>query len=230
MLLWNPFRLKPKPEHTGPHYGGYYERMAAAAIDLFVMFTIFNQPFQHLQAMLYPYYASFVQPEIVANIHAETAGLGTFAQLALFISRMFEAGIAQWYILSNTLSVVILIFAMALSLHFFRTTPGKWLLGLKITRTDDITRPGFWRLVWRYTACAIGCIPLMLGFIWMMFDKKSRGWHDFAAGTHVQNLRPTGWYWGHIKRGYRRLRNQISPASAAAAEQPVAQPPSEERK
>ncbi|HNR59128.1 MAG TPA: RDD family protein [Methanothrix sp.] len=29
--------------------------------------------------------------------------------------------------------------------------------------------------------------PNLLGYIWVLFDKKRQGWHDKIAGTYVVN-------------------------------------------
>jgi uncharacterized RDD family membrane protein YckC len=54
----------------------------------------------------------------------------------------------------------------------------------------------------------------MIGIIWMMFDKKSRSWHDMIAGTRVITTRPDGWYWAKTKEGYRWLKAKIRNSSS----------------
>ena len=31
----------------------------------------------------------------------------------------------------------------------------------------------------------ISAVPLSLGFVWIVFDKKGQGWHDKLGGTYV---------------------------------------------
>lgn len=63
-------------------------------------------------------------------------------------------------------------------------TPGKALLGLRIVRRDG--RPlSVWRALVRYLAYWVSAIPLFLGFIWILFDRRHEGWHDKIAGTNV---------------------------------------------
>lgn len=64
------------------------------------------------------------------------------------------------------------------------STPGKLLLGLKITRRDG-RRLGLGRAIIRFIGYWISAIPLFLGFIWILFDRRREGWHDKLAGTHV---------------------------------------------
>lgn len=63
-------------------------------------------------------------------------------------------------------------------------TPGKWAMGLRVIRTDG--RPlSVWRSILRYLGYWVSALPLFLGFIWIVFDKKRQGWHDKIADTCV---------------------------------------------
>lgn len=64
-------------------------------------------------------------------------------------------------------------------------TPGMWLFGLRIVRDRDGGRIGwgtaFLRTLGMYAASAV----FYLGFIWILVDKRRRGFHDLIAGTVV---------------------------------------------
>jgi uncharacterized RDD family membrane protein YckC len=62
-------------------------------------------------------------------------------------------------------------------------TPGMFLLGVRVVRPDGDSPPGG-RSVVRALAYWISAI-LMLGFIWIAFDKRRQGFHDKIAGTFV---------------------------------------------
>ena len=62
-------------------------------------------------------------------------------------------------------------------------TIGKWLLGLKVVGAEQgaITyRRAFLR--WLGT---VGFAPLALGFLWVLWSREKRAWHDYLAGTWV---------------------------------------------
>jgi len=62
-------------------------------------------------------------------------------------------------------------------------TIGKWLLGLKVVGSEQgaITyRQAFWRWL-----AAAGFAPLALGFLWVLWSREKRAWHDYVAGTWV---------------------------------------------
>lgn len=64
-------------------------------------------------------------------------------------------------------------------------TPGKMLCKLKIISTKDGGPPSVGQSIGRYFAYYVSMIPLFLGFFWVAFDKKKRGWHDMLSSTAV---------------------------------------------
>lgn len=64
-------------------------------------------------------------------------------------------------------------------------TPGKLVLNLVIIDARTGGKPGVGQLVGRYFAYYLSTLPLLLGFIWVGFDKRKQGWHDKLAGTVV---------------------------------------------
>lgn len=48
------------------------------------------------------------------------------------------------------------------------------------------------QLIGRYFAYFISIIPLMLGIIWVAFDKRKQGWHDKLSGTVVVKHKNSG--------------------------------------
>jgi uncharacterized RDD family membrane protein YckC len=68
-------------------------------------------------------------------------------------------------------------------------TPGKMLLGLRVTRLDG-QRIGVGRAFLRVLGYWVSAICLFIGFIWILFDARRQGWHDKIAGTYVVYYRP----------------------------------------
>jgi uncharacterized RDD family membrane protein YckC len=66
-----------------------------------------------------------------------------------------------------------------------QATIGKMLIGAKIIDAKTRGAPTMGQCVGRFFAQIISSIPLFLGFIWIAFDAKKRGWHDMLAGTLV---------------------------------------------
>lgn len=63
-------------------------------------------------------------------------------------------------------------------------TPGKMLLGMKITKIDG-SPIGTKEAILRYIGYFISAVVLFLGFLWVAWDSKKQGWHDKIAGTIV---------------------------------------------
>jgi uncharacterized RDD family membrane protein YckC len=68
---------------------------------------------------------------------------------------------------------------------FWQATPGKLAMGARIVDAKTGNAPGTLQFILRYVAYFIAAIPLGMGFIWIAFDRKKRGWHDLIAGTVV---------------------------------------------
>jgi len=68
--------------------------------------------------------------------------------------------------------------------RFRGATPGKMLISAKIVDAETLGAPSTGQLVGRYFAYIVSSI-LMLGFLWIAFDKRKQGWHDKLAGTVV---------------------------------------------
>ena len=62
-------------------------------------------------------------------------------------------------------------------------TIGKWVLGLRVVgagRSGISYRRAFLRWL-----AMVGFAPVLLGFLWILWSREKRGWHDFLARTWV---------------------------------------------
>lgn len=87
---------------------------------------------------------------------------------------------AVYFVLSNLSTI----FYFVLLSWLIGTTPGKYLMGLRIIRLDG-RRMGFGRALGRTLGYYLSILLLGLGFIWIIFDRRRQGWHDKLAGTLV---------------------------------------------
>ncbi|GGA73303.1 RDD family protein [Neiella marina] len=67
----------------------------------------------------------------------------------------------------------------------FAGTPGKLLLGLAVVDKDSFDSISIKQAVLRYLGYIPSTLVLMLGFIWVAFEQRKRGWHDMIGGTVV---------------------------------------------
>ena len=75
--------------------------------------------------------------------------------------------------------------ATALVLFCRGTTPGKYLLHLRVVRQDD-SDAGFLTMLGReWIGKALSGLLFGLGYIWILIDRDHQGWHDKLVATYV---------------------------------------------
>lgn len=104
-------------------------------------------------------------------------GLDTYWQSA-------EAGTTLG-VVDFLLSWIFPLIATMLFWQYRQATPGKILLSLKILDEATGKPMSLRQSVIRYVGYFLSAFFLMLGFIWIAFDKKKQGWHDKLAKTVV---------------------------------------------
>ena len=75
--------------------------------------------------------------------------------------------------------------AVILFWRYRGATPGKMAISSKIVDARTGAAPSTGALVVRYFAYIVSTLPLMLGFLWIAFDRRKQGFHDKIAGTVV---------------------------------------------
>ncbi len=64
-------------------------------------------------------------------------------------------------------------------------TPGMRMMGLRVVRDLDGGPISAGQALLRLVGYWISGLVLYLGYVWILFDKRRRGWHDLIAGTVV---------------------------------------------
>lgn len=67
----------------------------------------------------------------------------------------------------------------------YATTPGKCLVDCKVVDATTGMPPTLTQAITRYLSYILAAIPLGLGFLWILWDKRRQGWHDKIANTVV---------------------------------------------
>jgi len=62
-------------------------------------------------------------------------------------------------------------------------TIGKWLLGLRVVGAER--SPITYRRAFLRWLALVGFAPVLLGFLWILWSREKRGWHDLLARTWV---------------------------------------------
>lgn len=65
-------------------------------------------------------------------------------------------------------------------------TPGGWLFRIRIIDAETgKAQLSFRKAIIRFFSTFVSMIPLCLGYLWVMFDKRGRTWHDIWSKTYV---------------------------------------------
>lgn len=148
-------------------YGGFWRRAFAFLIDTVILYLIFA--------------LFFVMGIVVLGLSSSFA-YGDFSLRRL-------TGMTIIYLVMYHLTIAVI--GMLYFTYFHGTvgqTPGKMIFGLKVIQSNGRELNlgiGFLRWV----GYIVSALVLHLGFIWIAFDSKKRGWHDMIAKTIVVRLR-----------------------------------------
>lgn len=161
-----------------PQYVGFWKRLLAFLIDCLI-----------LGIVLFPLMLALYGGGYFGKLSAELAALqassgdpnADLARMLDILGRPDSAVAA----LTDIKVQVGLIIATLLFWRFRGATPGKMLVKAKIVTADGLGPASTGRLIGRFFAYVVSIIPAFLGFIWIAFDKRKRGWHDMIAGTVV---------------------------------------------
>ena len=95
------------------------------------------------------------------------------------MSGQLEGGKWDWLIELGIAAAAILFW------RFRGATPGKMAISARIVDAKTGGRPSTGRFILRYIAYLVSTLPLLLGFVWIAFDRRKQGFHDKIAGTVV---------------------------------------------
>lgn len=203
------FLLRRRAIKEKSPYAGYSERMFAAAADLLFVMMVLRRPFEVVDGAISPYLNAEIAKNLLYETMRDTSYQGPFAQFQTFADIVFGSDIWVYVAMNHGIAAAMVVALLSVMQYYLHTTPGKWLMGLKLTKADLETRPGFLQLLLRYGVCVVSSACLMVGFLWVIFHKKHRAWHDIASGTYVLDTRPRGWYWQQIKRGFSWVTGKV---------------------
>jgi uncharacterized RDD family membrane protein YckC len=143
---------------------------------------------QTAQETLYGRYAGFVTRLFAYMIDAliVTAILATTTAVAGFMLEYSNAGqLTERIVIFSVLAfgVLFYLFYYVGLWLLIGQTPGKWIMGVRIVRTDG-GRLKFGNAVRRLVGYWLSTFAF-LGYLWILADNRRQGWHDKLAGTMV---------------------------------------------
>jgi uncharacterized RDD family membrane protein YckC len=119
---------------------------------------------------------------ITGALSVFTLGGGTFVTTT-------NAGVVSINYTASALSTLVTLVYFVGFWGWRSQTPGMIPFNMRIVMADDGSKPDWVRMLLRYVGLIISFVVLLLGVLWVGFDRRKQGWHDKMAGTVV--VRPS---------------------------------------
>jgi len=176
-----------------PVYASFNSRMLASAIDVLVLTIVIIGPVVewvtgHLFAPIdnASFLAAINDWQTTKNTPGFIAALWNVIVTQHLLERIFTENFLQ----------ILFIACYTLPFWFrYSMTPGKFLFKLEIRDAKSLKRMTRRQCIVRFLGYIVSALPLTLGFLWIIFNKKRQGWHDLIAGT-VVIVKPGRWRLG----------------------------------
>ncbi|MFO1242555.1 MAG: RDD family protein [Rickettsiales bacterium] len=170
-------RIKKKPPpvtEDGVELASFNDRLFASAIDSVLTMIFFGPVLLSIAKFLHG--GRTLQEMLVNSPEFASGNMAMALGSSSYIFHFMLENIVNF----SLMGVVIIYMWM-----YSATTPGKWLLRMRIVDEKTYGRPTNRQYVIRYAAYILDVLPLGLGFFWIAWDKKKQGWHDKLAHTLV---------------------------------------------
>jgi uncharacterized RDD family membrane protein YckC len=154
----------PMVEQTlAGQYAGFVSRVAAFLIDVTLLMIALSLATTFVNAL-------------VGLLNVE-ALVGRFMPSDTFAGALAAA-------IAGLMGTLLVITYGVLAWSINGQTVGDILLGVRVVRADG-ARVSLGRAMTRMLGAYLSGLPLFLGFLWALFDRRKQGWHDKLAGTVV---------------------------------------------
>lgn len=161
-------------------YASFNRRLIASTVDLCLIMFLFIPLIGPVQYLIF---GDLNFADVLTRLKEENNGkeidLGTFWRI------MVSSGLLLKCTLMNLISFFLFFFILVYSWVKYDTTPGKWLLGCRIVDANTYDSPAKTQYLLRFLGYIIATLPIYIGFLTIMWDKRKQGWHDKIAKTVV---------------------------------------------
>lgn len=137
-----------------------------------------------------PAYEGLVTRAIAFAVDAAAINVVAFAVAGIVALTLSVLSVPDWLeaVLLAVAGVIFFLWTIGYFATFWSTTgqtPGGRLMRIRVCRADTGEPIGFGRGVLRLVYLTLAAIPLLAGFVPILFDERRRGLHDMLAGTVV---------------------------------------------
>ncbi len=171
-----------EPDTTHPKYATFNVRMLATAIEIGLLLILIVPSVNWIVNQLFvPINPSDMLP-IINNWKEQRDMQQLSSNLWGYVK---DHSILQRMLTDNILQIM-LVAAYVLPFWFkYSTTPGKMIFRASIRDAKTGERMTRRQCVIRFLGYIVSGLPLTLGFVWILLNKKHRGFHDMIADTVV---------------------------------------------
>lgn len=185
-----------KPKRDDSPYASLNQRMFATGLDMLWAMFLLGPVILQMRPMIYGAAdASAILPQATSREDLTRA--------------LLDSGYIFKFILESVLSFLIIAPVFAFCWSYGSTTPGKWLLRLRIVDAKTFRKMTGRQIVLRLIGYGVVVAPLFIamwltvlnpyyilsfvlfsmGIWWIYLDRNRRAWHDFIAGTAVVRVK-----------------------------------------
>lgn len=155
---WQPPERVPGPA-PGVEFGDFGPRLVAYIVDGLLVGAV----------VVIAYLSWAVISLVSGGIANDTIGVGSAIWLAV-------------------LTIGVVVIGLGYFPYFWArdgATPGMKMMGLRVVRDLDGGPISTGQAILRLVGYWVSGLVFYLGYIWILIDKRRRGWHDLMAGTVV---------------------------------------------
>lgn len=155
-----PLFVTPSESVSDLRWGGFFRRLGAFVVDMAVLGLLST-----LMGVM-----AYIGYKVGLSAHHRFFSWNNAGPLFSFLTLAWMGLISVYFVTFHGME---------------GKTVGKWLLGLRVVGMDQ--RPiSFRRALLRWIGTVgLGCVSLGLAFLWILWQREKRGWHDFLARTWV---------------------------------------------
>jgi uncharacterized RDD family membrane protein YckC len=137
-----------------------------------------------------PAYEGLATRAIAFAVDAAAINVGALAVAGIVGLTLSVLNVPDWLtaVLLGVAGILYILWTVGYFATFWSTTgqtPGDRLMRIRVCSADNGEPIGFGRSVLRLVYLTLAAIPLLAGFVPVLFDDRRRGLHDMLAGTVV---------------------------------------------
>ncbi len=171
-------------------YAGFNQRLMAMGLDIFWVYVLVIPVLRIFTDMFFGVLDTREGVALVQQLGQAVNSTEMSVQQA--VQQFVNSEYAYRWFVENIFQVFIIGAAVVPFWVYYGASPGMWLFNIRVEDAKTGSNPGWVQSVLRFAMCIVSFAPLMLGFVWMLFNKRRQSWHDIVSHTVVVRRK---WQW-----------------------------------